>query len=39
MIFKNGEKIVYQKKINYCETRKYNAKIKKFDKLKSKEFK
>lgn len=30
---------VLQKKINYCETRKYNAKIKKLDKPKSEEFK
>ena len=30
---------VLQKKISYCETRKYNAKIKKFDKPKNKEFK
>lgn len=30
---------VLQKKLNYCETRKYNKKIKKFDKPKSKEFK
>ncbi len=30
---------VLQRKMNYCETRKYNAKIKKFDKPKSKEFK
>ena len=30
---------VLQKKISYCETRKYNAKIKKFNKLKNKEFK
>ena len=30
---------VLQKKINYCENRKYNAKIKKFDKPKNKEFK
>ncbi len=30
---------VLQKKINYCETRKYNAKIKKFDKPQNKEFK
>jgi len=30
---------VLQKKLNYCETRKYNAKIKKFDKPQNKEFK
>lgn len=39
--FHKSEKLnnVLQKKLNYCETRKYNAKIKKFDKPKNREFK
>ncbi len=39
--FHKAEKLnrVLQKKLNYCETRKYNTKIKKFDKPKNEEFK
>lgn len=39
--FHKTEKLnnVLQRKMNYCETRKYNAKIKKFDKPKNEKFK